>query len=141
MKHSFPFSSLIQQCLITLIFMTCFSAINGQANSSFSGTANGLQWKERLAIEQILQEEITKTTADLASMGLTDWSTAMQEAYKSLLLNAQSGMHESHDMTDVLDKAFLQMQNEPVEHPESRAMVLDDMRAKLVELIQKLTNQ
>lgn len=88
-----------------------------------------------------MQQEITKTTSELSAQGLTDWSTAMLEAYKSLLLNTQAGMHESDDMPYVFDKAFVQMQNEPVQNPESRKMVLDDMKAKQVELIQKLTNQ
>ncbi|MBK9982992.1 MAG: hypothetical protein IPP15_11315 [Saprospiraceae bacterium] len=141
MKQSFSYSSLIQQCLVALIFMASISLMNAQANSSLIGSANGLSWKDKLTIEQIVQQEITKTTSELSAQGLTDWSTAMLEAYKSLLLNTQAGMHESDDMPYVLDKAFVQMQNEPVQNPESRKMVLDDMKAKQVELIQKLTNQ
>jgi hypothetical protein len=121
--------------------MSSFSMMNAQANSSLTENTNGLVWKDKLTIEQIVQQEITKTTAALASQGLTDWSTAMLEAYKSLLLYTQLGMQESHDMPDILDKAFIQMENESVQNPDSRKMVLDDMKAKQVELIQKLTDQ
>ncbi len=138
--------SLVKLSLILgLILSTTISNnLFGQSSTSIAGgieTAGGLEWKSQVAIQQIIQQELVLTNNELAGPNVTDWSTAMLEAYRSLLTYTQAEMQVNHDMPSVMDKAFLQMQTETVPNQSFRAMVLDDMQAKKVELIQKLTNQ
>ena len=115
--------------------------LNAQAVALFTDPSGGLQWKDQVTIEQVIQQELTETNASLTMPNLTDWSSAMLAAYRSLLTYTQAQLQENHDIQDVLDKAYVLMQMEPVQQPASRAMVLDDMKAKQVELAQKLSFQ
>lgn len=120
-----------------------FSILRGQAGASIFENGDSYQWKDLVTIENIIEKELSDTEAALTLPDLTDWSTAMLEAYQSLLNFTKLEMTQSndHDMIAILDQAFYQMQNEPVQNPKSRAMVIDDMKAKQTELILKLTNQ
>lgn len=129
---------------LCLVLGTSFSDLQAQSSTSIAGgiaTQGGLEWKSSSAIQQILQQELLVTNNELAGPNVTDWSTAMLEAYRSLLIYTEAEMQVNHDMPSVMDKAFVQMATETVSDPKFRAMVMDDMQAKKIELIQKLTNQ
>jgi hypothetical protein len=127
--------------LIGFVFLLSFSTAQAQANASLMVQSSGFEWKDQATIQQVIQQELTQTNAALSVPNLTDWSQAMLEAYRSLLTFTQAEMPGNHDMQGVLDKAFHQMEIEPVQDPKFRAMVIDDMKAKQVELVQKLTFQ
>ena len=102
-------------------------------------SASGFKWRGQVAMEQIVQQELSETNASLALPNLTDWTTAMLGAYKSFLLYAQTDMQGGKDMNVVLDKAYAWIKTEPVQDKAMRNMVLDDMKAKQIELEMKLT--
>ncbi len=133
--------SYIVAIIGVFLFTISVSEVYAQTNSALIQNGNGYQWKDQQTIQQIVQEELTQTLEDLTLPGLTDWSNAMLEAYKSFLTFTRVGMAESHgeDMIVILDTAFNNMRTEDIEHPENRIMVMDDMHAKQVELVQKLT--
>jgi hypothetical protein len=110
-----------------------------QASISAPVSANAFQWRDQVAMQQIIQTEITLTNASLTQPNLTDWSKAMLEAYRSFLGYTQSNMSGAKDMSVVLDQAYAWIKSEPVPNVPARKMVLDDMKAKQNELILKLT--
>ncbi len=122
-----------------LFFFTSF--LYAQSGASLKGNPDGYQWKETAAIVQIIQQEKAETDASLTTPDLSDWSRAMLEAYQSLLTYTLAEIPGQHDMSDALSKAFHAMQTEQVADPKSRAMVIDEMKVKQTELVQKLTNQ
>lgn len=122
-----------------LFFFTSF--LNAQSGASLMGHPDSYQWKESAAIVQIIQQEKAETVASLAMQNLSDWSRAILEAYQSMLIYTLAEMPGQHDMTDALNKAFHAMQTEQVADPKSRAMVIDEMKVKQTELVQRLTNQ
>lgn len=140
MKHRIHFPSRLQQWFVGLLLLSS-SILNAQASYSLNQMAGGFQWKDKSAMEQIVQQELDKTSAALVVPDLTDWTTATLEAYRSFLIFTQAEMQLTHETSKALDKAYDDMKTENVQHPESRAMVLDDMKAIQTELIQKLTNQ
>jgi len=125
------------------LVLACLPSGNGLAAQSAATEAGlnkyGLIWKGQSAMQQIVQDELTTTNTDLAKPNLTDWSTAMLEAYKSMLLFAQSNMLDTKDMGVVLDDAYAWIKTEPVADVKARQMVMDDMKEKQRELTQKLT--
>jgi len=143
-KKSFRLLSRLYLFLALVLSTALYSSLQAQSSSSIAGgvaTAGGFEWKSQASIQQIIQQELVATNNELANPGVTDWSTATLEAYRSLLTYTQVEMLVNHDMPSVMDKAFLQMTTETVPNPSFRTMVLDDMQAKKIELIQKLTNQ
>lgn len=128
-------------CLIGLGCFVSFFGMNAQTSASVALHSDGFQWKSPSEVQQIIQQELDQTNATLALPNLTDWSTAMLDAYRSLLTYAKAEVQVNHDFPNALDKAFNQMKNESVPNPPARAMVMDDMQAKKVELVQKLTYQ
>jgi len=104
-----------------------------------AGISNDVQWKDFAVMQQVVQAEILATNVLLAQPNLTDWTTAMLKAYKSFLFYTQVNMQPSNDMGPVLDQAYEWIKGEPVQDAPARLMVLDDMKAKQVELILKLT--
>lgn len=100
---------------------------------------SGLQWKDKATMQLVVQQEITATNTELAKPNLTDWSTAMLEAYKSFLTFTQPKMAASSDMSVLLNQAYDWIKTEAVQNVPARQMVLDDMKAKQQELILKLT--
>lgn len=132
-------------CALTFLFAvaSCLSSGNGLVaqNSAAEAGLNKyeLLWKDQAVMQQIVQDELAATITDLAKPNLTDWSTAMLEAYKSMLLFTQSNMSDTKDMGVVLDDAYAWIKTEPVADVKARQMVLDDMKEKQRELTQKLT--
>lgn len=122
-----------------LFFFTSF--LYAQSGSSLKGNPDGYQWKEPSVIVQIIQQEKAETSTSLTMPNLSDWSKALLEAYQSFLTYTLAEMPGQHDMADALSKAFHAMQTEQVADPKSRAMVIDEMKVKQTELVQKLTNQ
>ncbi len=122
-----------------LFFFTSF--LHAQSGASLKGTPDGYQWKETSTVIQIIQQEKAETDASLTMPNLSDWSRALLEAYQSLLTHALAEMPGQHDMSDALNKAFHAMQTEQVADPKNRAMVIDEMKVKQTELVQKLTIQ
>jgi hypothetical protein len=55
------------------------------------------------------------------------------------LLYAQAEIPQSHDIPSALDKAYELAKTEPVADPKARAMVIDDLKSKLVELTMKIS--
>ncbi len=102
-------------------------------------TSSTVQWKSFAVMQQVVQQEILATNVTLAQPNLTDWTTAMMQAYKSFLAYTQANMQASSDMGAVLDQAYDWIKGEPVQNVPARLMVLDDMKAKQIELILKLT--
>lgn len=134
----------LRQWFICAGFLLFYAGLNAQVSAvATAGTHNGgdFQWKDQATMQQVIQQELAQTNTSLAMPGLTDWSSAMLEAYRSLLTFTQAEMQGKQDMPGVVDRAFTSMQTETVQDPASRAMVMDDMRAKQVELVQKLTFQ
>lgn len=134
------------KCAMTGLLLVVASLFLGnqlaaQANSpaTDAGLANGLLWKDQVAMEKVVQQEISETNTSLAKPNLTDWSMAMLEAYKSFLLHTQANMQGAKDMNLVLDQAYAWIKTEPVQNAPARIMVLDDMKAKQTELMLKLT--
>jgi hypothetical protein len=132
-------------CAMTFLFVVaaCLLAGNGLAAQSpaieAGATSSGLLWKDQATMQQIVQDELAATNTDLAKPNLTDWSTAMLEAYKSLLTFTQSNMAGAKDMGVVLDDAYAWIKTEVVADVKARQMVLDDMKEKQRELMLKLT--
>ena len=110
-----------------------------QAELNKSLNKHNPQWKDFAAMQQVVQAELLATNVSLNQPNLTDWSTAMLKAYKSFLSYTQVNMQASNDMGPVLDQAYEWIKGEPVLDAPARLMVLDDMKAKQVELILKLT--
>ena len=100
---------------------------------------NGLLWKDAATMQLIIQTELTETNTELVKPNLTDWSTAMLEAYKSFLTHTQSKMAGSTNMVQLLDSSYGFIKTETVINTAARKMVLDDMVAKQQELVLKLT--
>ncbi|MGB4849686.1 MAG: hypothetical protein WBP41_17305 [Saprospiraceae bacterium] len=141
MKHRILFSFLLKQFFVALVLVVSCSKLSAQVSPSFAQGTSGFQWKDKSAIEQIVQQELDKTSAALTVPDLTDWTLATLEAYRSFLIFTQAEMQVTHEMSEALDKAYDDMKTENVQNPESRAMVLDDMKAIQTELVQKLTYQ
>ena len=130
--------------LYLLFLLLSTSSLQAQSTTSIvpgTETVGGLNWKDQGTIMQIVQQELSATNNSLAQPNITDWSTAMLEAYRSLLSYTQLEIQVNHDMPSAIEKAFVQMRTEVVSYPAARAMVMDDMQAQKIELIQKLTNQ
>lgn len=90
-------------------------------------------------MNSIIQQELTDTNNALAMPNQTDWSDAMLKAYRSFLQFAQTNVPGNHDMEAALNQAYKSTQTEVVPDPAARAMVMDDLYQKRVELEQKLT--
>ncbi len=133
------FTALQLRHLVLGVLFVCFGLSTNAQVSTISTNSSTFQWKDRAVMEQIIQQELTETNASLALPNLTDWSTAMLEAYRSFLTTTQSSMNDEKDMMVVLDVALSQVKTEQVSNQASRNMVLDEMNAKQGELIQKLT--
>ncbi len=128
--------------LVASLFMgNQLSAQTASPTLEASTSVSSFLWKDQATMQQIVQQEITETDVSLAKPNLTDWSTAMLEAYKSFLAHTQANMQGAKDMGMgfVLDQAYAWIKNESVLNAAVRLMVLDDMKAKQVELTLKLT--
>lgn len=144
MNQTITPSSLLRQWFVCAAFLLFCAGLNAQvAAISAPGSGNGLQWKSQTTMTLTLQQELTTTNTALLQPNLTDWSEAMLLGYRSLLTYTQTQMQVqgSQKMPSVMDKALQLTLAEPVQQPLSRSAVADDLKAKQVELIQKLTNQ
>ncbi|HMX40477.1 MAG TPA: hypothetical protein PKD78_09120 [Saprospiraceae bacterium] len=127
----------LMSALLTCLLLAWGGAAFGQA--AVESGQSGPQWKDRATQQQIVQQELAITNTELAKPNLTDWSTAMLEAYKSFLTFTEPKMKSAGDMGALLDQAYQWIKTETVQNAAMRQMVLDDMKAKQQELIYKLT--
>ena len=134
-NYHFGFKTL---CLCFFVQIGVILSMHAQQTMHDAGD-NGLLWKDVATIELIIQEELTETNAELAKPNLTDWSTAMLDAYKSFLTHTQSKMAVSMNMSQLLDSSYEFIKTETVQNAAARKMVLDDMKAKQQDLVLKLT--
>lgn len=125
-------------CLCIFLQMGVCVSMRAQQTTQEDGT-NGLLWKDAPTMQLIIQSELTETNTELAKPNLTDWSTAILEAYKSFLTHTQSKMAGSKDMGQLLDSSYEFIKTETVQNVAARKMVLDDMKAKQQDLVLKLT--
>lgn len=139
------FTRFFAHCAMAGLLLAAASSFTGnsltaQVTAPATEAGHAPEWKGQAVMEQVVQQEIAETNASLALPNLTDWSTAMLEAYKSFLLHTQANMQAGKDMGAVLDQAYIWIKTEPVQSATpARLMVLDDMKAKQVELMLKLT--
>lgn len=125
-------STLFHRCRFFLsLLIVLFSGLAVQAQDS--------RWKDQATMNSIVQQELTDTNNALAMPNQTDWSDAMLNAYRSFLQFAQTEMASNHDTEAALNLAYKLTQTEVVPNPAARAMVMDDLHQKRVELEQKLT--
>jgi hypothetical protein len=141
------FCSMIQSFTLThlyrfvtfVIVMTAFCLATDSQTASLSQIGDGPQWKDMATINSVLQQELTDTNNALSLPNLTDWTIAISEAYRSFLLHAQAEIPQGHDIPSALDKAYELAKTEPVADPKARAMVIDDLKGKQVELAMKIS--
>jgi hypothetical protein len=124
--------------LACAVLFFCTSSSQGQSVAS-NDASSGYNWKPSIEINQIIQAELAAAEAVLVQPNLTDWTTAMMEAYRSYLTFAQVDLQQGKDNLISLNKAYDWIKTETVPDPPSRAMVMDDMKAKQAELILKLS--
>jgi hypothetical protein len=135
-----PHHKYHREILCGLLFFF-FSFLHAQSSQSLLDQPGGYQWKEPATIVQIIQQEKAETTNSLSMPDLSDWSRALLEAYSSYLTHTLDEIPGQHDMSEVLNTSFHFIRHEQVADPKVRAMVMDEMKVKQNELIQKLTNQ